>query len=85
MRMIDVDKVDSARSSWKKSQKTLDTYTKYYIEMRPEAPGVWAKGLIPNFAIIILQTQERAGSSLPGGSWEGVKSMSSLTYEWTQW
>ena len=38
------------RLSWKKSQKT---HTKdYCIEIRPDAPGVWAKNLILNFAII---------------------------------
>ena len=36
MKMIDDDEVDL-----KKSQKTLDTI-KDYINMRPEAPGVWA-------------------------------------------
>ena len=27
-------------------------HQKDYIEIRPEAPGVWAKELDPNFAII---------------------------------
>ena len=37
------------RLAWKKSKKTLDTSKK---EIRPEAPGVRAKELIPNFTII---------------------------------
>ena len=44
--------------------------------MTPEALGVRAKDLIPNFS-----TQELAWSSLPGGSWEWVKSIHrSTTY-----
>ena len=39
-----------------------------YIKIRPEAPEVWAKDWIPNFAIIWNCTRKRAGSSLPGGS-----------------
>ena len=38
--------------------------------MAPEALGVRAKDLIPNFS-----TQELAWSSLLGWSWEGVKSI----------
>ena len=36
------------RLAWKKSQKTLDT-SKDYIKIRPEAPRVRAKDLIPNY------------------------------------
>ena len=47
-RMIDEDEV---------GLKEKPEYTRYinkdYIEMRPEAPGLWAKDLIPNFAIIV--------------------------------
>ena len=39
------------RLACKKSQKTQDTY-KYYIDIRPEAPGMRAKELYPNFTII---------------------------------
>ena len=39
------------RLAWKKSQSSLDT-SKYYIEIRPEAPGVRAMDLIPNYVII---------------------------------
>ena len=33
-------------------QKTLDTY-KYYIKMRPEAPGVWAN-MVPKMIWLLL-------------------------------
>ena len=39
--------------AWMKSQKTLDNQ-KDYIEIRPEAPGVRAKELDPNVAIIAI-------------------------------
>ena len=39
------------RLASKKSQRTQATLNNY-IEIRPEAPGVRAKDLIPNFAII---------------------------------
>ena len=59
------------KMAWKRIQKTLDTSNEY-IEIRPEAPGVWAKDLIPNFAIIgKCRLGNGAGSSLPGGSGRG--------------
>ena len=39
------------RLDWRKPEDTRYDQI-YYIEIRPDAPGVWAKDLIPNFAII---------------------------------
>ena len=51
--------------------------SKYYIQMRPKVSGVRAgKGIDSQLCHCReLRTREGAGSSLPGGSWEGVKSI----------
>ena len=66
------------RLAWKKSQKTIDTSTisqKDYIEVRPEVPGVRAKDLIHNFAIIgnwgfgKVQVRHAWRHLVEGGGW----------------
>ena len=41
-------------SGWleRKATRNYLIHQQYYIKMRPEARGVWAKDLIPNFSII---------------------------------
>ena len=57
------------RLTWKNSQKTLDT----------------SKRLCKHCHYWALQTRKRAGSSLPGESWEGVKSIPRRTTYHTPW
>ena len=75
MRMIDEDEVGL-------KEKPEDT-RKDYIKMRPEAPGVWAKDF-PTLPLHVLGTADSgtAGSSLPGGPWEGVKSIPEAPEVW---
>ena len=51
------------RLARKKSQKTLDVHKKDYIEIRPEAPGVRAKDVIPTLSLLGLRTRDSADAS----------------------
>ena len=53
----------------------LARYQKDYIEIKSETPGVWAKDLIPNFAITLplLETADsrKCMRITPEGTWRG--------------
>ena len=67
------------RLAWKKRQKTLDT-SKRLHQNKTQSTGSAGKGLDSKRCHYWeLQTRKWAGSSLPGGSWEVMKSIPNRT------